>query len=508
MESSDKPRDEPSDPTSAPRESESHPTAKDSSQAKPSVEVTGYRGGAIFRPWLFPFVWIVTAVSLGLVISYLYPPLYTASSLIRIERSNARSFGPSARPNSRAAVPIQMQTQVSLIKSAKVLNAAFVRPGVATLPAITGSHDRVSQLSDRLDVRAVPETNLIMVSLRLPDRAQAIAIVDAVVSSYMEQLRVVDKLASRELMDELETQVQTARAERDAVRQSLKEQHAQEMAVGSRPRDGFDPRSETDPTKPTFSRVSRDQLAKMKDTQSRLDLEYLEAVARLEAYRTVRERNFDKINAEIEALVSEELRTDPALAALSAEIDKIRHQSRPATGPPADDAQTVKVIETLSQRYDALRSERRPAIRKRLVVQNQGLLSEAKSQELELAAESARRKKEMFAQQFDKIAVDDNASEKLDRGDAAIAERRIDDLLKREETLKRNIEQLKFETSQAPWLAELVDPAAAPKMPTNRVERLTFMVIAQVSNLMLLVSAMLLLGRRSKRGRAAHFPTT
>ncbi len=506
MESNERTPQEASDLTSAQRKPDE--AVADSSGGKPSVEVGRRPGRAGFRRWLFPLMWLATAVPLAIMVLRLYPPLYTASSLIRIERSDARSFGPSARPDTLTDDPTYVQTQVSLIKSARVLNNALARPAVAALPLITASHDRADDLSERLDVHALHGTNLIRVSLRSPDRTQAVAIVDAVVSSYMEKMHVADIRASRELIDALEHQLVMVREESDNARQSLKKHLAHGMAAGSRPGDGLDPKSETDPTRPTFSRVSREQLAKMKDTQSRLDLEYLEAVARLEAFRTVRERNFDRINTEIEALVSDELRTDPALAALAAEMDKIRRQSRPATEPPAGDAQAAKDLEKLSKQYDALQSERRPAIRKRLTAQNQGLLSEAKSQELELAAESARRKKEMFAQQFDKIGVDDNASEKLDRGDAAIAERRINDLLKKEELLKRNIEQLRFESSQTPWRATLVDPAAAPKVPSNRVDRLGVMVIAQLSNFLLLVAAMFLLGVRSKRGHAGHVSTT
>ncbi len=156
----------------------------------------------------------------------------------------------------------------------------------------------------------------------------------------------------------------------------------------------------------------------------------------------------------------------------------------------------------LSKEYDALWASRGPGIRKRLAESDQSLLSDARIRELEVGVETAKRKKEGFAQQFEKMEmVGEPKSD--DDFEAAHLNYQIQSLLNWEEIVKRNLEQLKFEASQDKHRVVLVDPAAAPKEPSNN-KRINYMAIAPAAVLFLLVGLFLtqeiVAGRRSANG--------
>ena len=91
------------------------------------------------------------------------------------------------------------KTQVSLITSEKVLNPAVADPMVSGLHTIRNSEDPKTDLRKTLIVEIIEETNLIRVGLELPDAEEAVAIVQAVVQSYLNQNNDYSRSANRDL---------------------------------------------------------------------------------------------------------------------------------------------------------------------------------------------------------------------------------------------------------------------------------------------------------------------
>ena len=90
-----------------------------------------------------------------------------------------------------------------------------------------------------------------------------------------------------------------------------------------------------------------------------------------------------------------------------------------------------------------------------------------------------------------------------DDPEAAHLNHQIQSLLNWEEIVKRNLEQLKFEASQDKHRVTLVDPAVAPKEPSNN-KRIQYVAVAPAAVLVLLVGLFLtqeiVAGRHSANG--------
>ena len=87
-----------------------------------------------------------------------------------------------------AEVKPYLLTQVNLITSNSVLDAALADPAIRNLSMIRSSKDPKAELREEMRVEIVGEnTYLIQVALAAKDPNQAAAIVNAVVDAYIEQ---------------------------------------------------------------------------------------------------------------------------------------------------------------------------------------------------------------------------------------------------------------------------------------------------------------------------------
>ena len=98
-------------------------------------------------------------------------------------------------------------TQVQLIKSDSVLDAALANPAISNLPMVAPSKDPKADLRKELRVAIVgDDTYLIEVSLASRDPDEAAAIVNAVVDAYIEQHDRYQQTANRALKKNLEAE--------------------------------------------------------------------------------------------------------------------------------------------------------------------------------------------------------------------------------------------------------------------------------------------------------------
>jgi uncharacterized protein involved in exopolysaccharide biosynthesis len=98
------------------------------------------------------------------------------------------------------------------------------------------------------------------------------------------------------------------------------------------------------------------------------------------------------------------------------------------------------------------------------------------------------RVKKAFAQQFVKIKVERAAE--VEEFETTYLSHQINSLMTWENQVRKNLEQLKFEADQDKYRVVLVDPASAPKTPSNN-NRLKYMAAAPIIEFLLIVGLFL-----------------
>ena len=247
----------------------------------------------------------------------------------------------------------------------------------------------------------------------------------------------------------------------------LKDLYQQRKVEVVETQDMANAETEADPTRPLLKRVAEDQYAKYLDRLAQCDFDCLEALSHLEAAKSVRERNQAKINEELESLVAAEFKKDPRVVALIEQIDESKKlaESKDQASPPAVLAAREK-REKLSKEYEALRASDLSSIRKRLADGDPGMLSDSMIRELEIAVETARRKRTAYAKQLEQIRVIEKPGTDA-TFEATHLNYQLTSLLNREDQVKKHLEQLMFEAEKVHYRVTVLDPASAPKTPTN-----------------------------------------
>jgi beta-lactamase regulating signal transducer with metallopeptidase domain len=135
-------------------------------------------------------------------------PKSYVSALFRVSREPERLLG-GASSQSDAAWEVFCKTQVALLKSHFVLQAAVQDPEIAALPMLASADDPVGLLAQRLEVGFYPGSEILYVRMALPhtDEAtlakQKVQIVDAVAKAYEEEVVFKDRqrhLSTRDLL--------------------------------------------------------------------------------------------------------------------------------------------------------------------------------------------------------------------------------------------------------------------------------------------------------------------
>ena len=96
------------------------------------------------------------------------------------------------------------KTQLQLIKSPFVLNAALRRPGIAGLPTIAEEKDPVAWLASRIQVGAPAESEVVQIRLRGGNANEVTQIVNAVTQAYLTDVvnkEKTERLARRDMLE-------------------------------------------------------------------------------------------------------------------------------------------------------------------------------------------------------------------------------------------------------------------------------------------------------------------
>ena len=143
-------------------------------------------------------------------------PKYAASTLIEVKAEKPNLL-PGAELN-RVDMKIFQSTQLSLVRSRLVLNAALGRPGVKALPTVAAQADPVEWLSDELLAEFPAGSELMRLSLSGDRPADLAAVVNAVTEAYIDEVVSKDhnelSAASGQLKDLLDVHNERLKAER------------------------------------------------------------------------------------------------------------------------------------------------------------------------------------------------------------------------------------------------------------------------------------------------------
>ncbi len=430
-------------------------------------------------------LWLVASFPILFVIYRFVEPTYEAFSILRIEPKQARLLEMTDENVDLTKVTQFLKTQANLLTTDNVLNAAIVNPNVVNLPLIMNSQDATTDLRNDLSVEIVDDAYLIRVALELTDGNQAATIVNAVVDAYLSYNSEYNRRANSKMTKHLEDHRKNNQNELEKRKHELNGIITETVEAVPKVHVNVDAHGkEFDPSQPTFSTITQEQYNTLAASLIQCDLEYLDAVARLEAVKFGRTRNQDEIERQLEARIVEEFRDELDVTAIAGRIAQVEAQLEKSNRENLAESKQAalssqKQIDELKKKYNNLWSDQHNKVRQRLIDEDQGMLSQAKVRELEAAVEAASRKKLAFTQYIEKMRLKPKESNH-DTFQAAFLEAQFKNLMKKDEQIEANIAQLKFEASLDVYRVEKVDPAVAPKTAaTNKYPK--YMTIAMAA---------------------------
>src|SRR5690606_24416886 len=150
-------------------------------------------------------------------------PSYTAYSTLLAEPTQPALYEGARGGGSNQEISRYIETQIQSILSDRVLDAALADRSVVNLPFVRNSESPRSDLKRELRVVNVPNTYYIHVSLDSPNPTEAAALVNSVVSAYMESLRAFrmgsDSLLKRRMQAWLDNQEAEKKTKEDELEQ-------------------------------------------------------------------------------------------------------------------------------------------------------------------------------------------------------------------------------------------------------------------------------------------------
>ncbi len=294
------------------RESFSHSDRASDAGRKPAPR-TGRRsiiGGLARQWWQILLAWLVVSTPLAFVVYSMVEPTYeaTASSAAvpsRCIHRHLRLQGALQNPG-RGDVKPYLLTQVQLITSDGVLDAALAKPGVSNLPMIrSASKDPKADLHELMGVEIVGDnTYLIHVSLASRNPDEAARIVNAVVESYIDQHTSYHKNTNRALKISMETELAKLEKKIQDVENRLLELVDKGKVAVFRQLAPGSGKEESESIQPS-SVVTEEQYRKVADSLLQDDLDLIDAQARLDTAKLPGGTTSDEKLRELESAVEE-----------------------------------------------------------------------------------------------------------------------------------------------------------------------------------------------------------
>jgi polysaccharide biosynthesis transport protein len=500
----------------------------DLATAAPTVQISpqGILRGLARNWWRILLLWLGVATPLVLLIYTQVEPTYEAYSMIRAEPAQHGLFTPDASMANAQSIERYIDTQQKFITSDRVLKAAMADNTVVNLPFIKNSKTPLKDLKEKLQVKNDGKTYFISVQFESTNAAEAAAIVNAVVSSYLRNYSDQKEGSDAKLTRSLQNYLLTLKADKDK-----KEADLLKLVDDGR----FDPTPLTagndrkEPTKgqggeqdPATSTKDLTTIEQYRSFKARiLEKEYEKRMLQYALQKRLAEtQEQDDVDAEasgefqkeqLETRIRDVFRRDPAVASLISEIvateDEVEHTKNVAR-KGQDPARTAgeKRAAQLRSKYNDLWNERYDELRKVAMSElaSGGNSGNGPVSPKSLTTEELRAHLEDTQHQLDSLNAMLQTMEiekKASQSDAYRADRLkadIDTLRSQYDLIYRKLEDLKFTTNKDLVRVELVDPADELKSPTNN-KRFKFMIAAGGMVLCLVLGLFALLEVKAER---------
>jgi polysaccharide biosynthesis transport protein len=468
--------------------------------------------GLTRHAWRILLIWLAISAPVIYLIWTFVPPTYEAFSLLHFESAHPFLYDPSAEHLvDLRGMERYLQTQVNLILSDQVLSQAVADSSVSKLSMIKRSEDSKADLRKKLTVEIVQDADLIRISLESANAEEAAAIVKAVVNSYMGQNQVLTQSANANLKKSLQNeytklteQINEAKGRLRALTQTgnvdLGPQLPPKLST-SNAADG--------PAQPIASEMTEGHFQGIigQVFQTKMKLIAAEALlkAKRDAMNSIEEENEEqsqKIDERLRARIIEEFRKDPDVIGLMDQMEKVEEQLdrtkslvRQSNDPSRRAAE--KLSRKLQDEYEELWDTKSKEIRQRLIASTRD--SRPEESIAALKDKIGILKSELQSQ--DKVLKEVKVERKTTNTanfDYAYANFELQSLESAREVVRRYIQQVEFRSSSDEYHVSLVDPAAVPRIPTNR-KQVKYMAAAPVGVLFSMLGLFLLLEIRAQR---------
>jgi capsular exopolysaccharide synthesis family protein len=470
--------------------------------------------------WRIMFFWLVLSVPLAYLIYALVEPTYEAVSLLQAEPTTIEIFGPHAlrgTPNMSAERPYLL-TQVNLLKSKSVLDAALARPEISGLPMIRSSKDPKTTLHDELRVDIVGDnTYLLEVALASKDPVEAAEIVNAVVEAYIAQHNRYHQLTNLTLKTNLV-------AERNRLEQQIQEKQDELQKLVEKGNVSVKPQVSAEQPGKAEDGIPRSSLGHLTQTQAQsvaqklmdTDMELIDKKAAHDTARllleTARQRATEKQGqdqqldkAEVKARIEEEFLKDPDVRGLVDSIheakdalERSRRATRKADDPSIREAD--REYQARLQEWDQLWRQKKDEIAQRLNIAAEDLTPEAleaKVAELDTSVKQVMAKRDSLKAMIQNLKIE-GTTQNAEQLKASLWNQDLMYLKRLQDTIKQKLAQLEFEIGQEQYKIVVRDKAEVPKVPSNN-KRLKYMAVAPVGVLFLMLGLFLLIEVRAER---------
>jgi polysaccharide biosynthesis transport protein len=462
--------------------------------------------------WQILLIWLVLAAPAMYLILQYVSPTYEAFSLLQVQPVSHELYGQAgsdATTNFTSVMPY-LQTQVNLITTDRVLTNALASTEIKNLSFITKSDDSRADLRKNLDVKIVKDAYLIRVALELPNGNEAAAIINAVLDSYLAYNGEFKRGENSKLRASLFAQSEKIQKEIKAKQNELKA--LLEKGTVSLPKAELNPKlknAEDAADQPVFERVTPGQMERLADEMLRTELEYIkvesdlaacELAARPEERDSGRELKQDE--EQRDRRIREEFVKDPDIIALGEQIaaaaeqrDHAKSMARQANDPARRHAE-MKYKKLMTEYEDQWESKRKE-IGERLRVGTVGSQSMEPISQLKLKLQSLAAQKKAQVSRLAQLKVEEKKAND-DSFEATIVKHQLDILLKSDDQLKTNLEELEFKASQEDYRVVQVDQAKAPTVATNN-KRMKYLIAAPVVLLFMVLGLFFLLEVKAER---------
>jgi succinoglycan biosynthesis transport protein ExoP len=463
--------------------------------------------------WQILLIWLVLSVPAVYLIRQLVAPTYEAVSLLQVQPVAHGLYGQggSETTDFRSVTPY-LQTQVTLITTDRVLTTALASPEIKDSSFIRESDDSRTDLRKHLDVAIVKDAYMIRVALEIANGNEAAAIVNSVVSSYLayngdfkrgENHKLRASLAAQRT--KIQDEIKIKRAELTSLRRKGTIAESKPILNAKPAPNGEEPALE-----PVFSSVTRGMMEQLANEMMRTEIELFKAQSELMAQEAATRtdekepvvHDSKQLEEQRERRIREEFVHDPEIIALGEEIATAQEQlahaksvARQANDPARRAAQ--QKYTNLMDEYEHQWEVKRKDIGERLKTGTTGPQSLESINDLRLKLQALQGQKARQVEAYSKMKVNEKEASD-DAFDATFLSHELEALLKSDDHLKTNLEELDFKASQEDVRVALVDDAKAPMIATNN-KRLKYQIAAPVALLFMVLGLFFLLEVKAER---------